>query len=365
MHLRTHTGLTLLAAAALAAPAAALAAPGAETGPSSSESPYVVRSQPGVVTKSILTVGDSVNLKPDGTPYRLVGLPDGLGAYDNGDGTFTLLANHELSSTAGIVRAHGSKGSFVSRWTIDKSTLEVEHGEDLIQRIAFWSGDAATGTYGAPVSGTAATAINRLCSADLPGLSALFNPASGMGYNGRLFLDGEESTNGRAFAHAADGTSYELAQFGNLAYENSVANPATGDKTVVVSTDDTSDRTITDESGNQISYFGGQVYIHHGTKKSAGSPAEKAGLTGGTLLRDQGGRDAERAHELCREQHVLAGRALRPVGEDRRRARGREPREGHHRVRAARGHGMGSDQPQCPLPRTPRTPSTVRAGCGS
>ncbi len=283
MHLRTHTGLTLLAAAALAAPAAALAAPGAETGPSSSESPYVVRSQPGVVTKSILTVGDSVNLKPDGTPYRLVGIPDGLGAYDNGDGTFTLLANHELGSTAGVVRAHGSKGSFVSKWTIDKSTLEVEHGEDLIQRIAFWSGDAATGTYGAPVSGTAATAINRLCSADLPALSALFNPASGKGYDGRLFLSGEESSEGRAFAHAADGTSYELAQFGNFAFENSLANPATGDKTVVVETDDTSDRTITDESGNQISYFGGQVYVHHGTKKSAGSPAEKAGLTGGTL----------------------------------------------------------------------------------
>ena len=233
------------------------------------------------MTKSILTVGDSVNDKPDDTPYRLVGIPDGLGAYDNGDGTFTLLANHELTSTDGIVRAHGSRGAFVSKWTIDKATLQVLEGRDLIEEIAFWNGDAATGAYGAPVSGTAATTLNRLCSADLPARSALFNIASGKGYDGRLFLDGEEVSEGRGFAHAEDGTSYELAQFGNLAFENSVANPATGDQTVVASTDDTS--TPNDASGNPLPYFGGQVYIHHGTKKATGNPAEKAGLTGGTL----------------------------------------------------------------------------------
>src|SRR5437762_2095452 len=95
------------------------------TGPSSSQSPYIVRSQPGVVTKAILTVGDSVNAKPDGTPYRMVGIPDGLGAFDNGDGTFTLLMNHELGGTSGIVRAHGAQGAFVSKWIIDKDDLTV------------------------------------------------------------------------------------------------------------------------------------------------------------------------------------------------------------------------------------------------
>ena len=68
------------------------------TGPSSSESPYLLRAQPGVVTVSLFTVGDSVNLKPDGvTPYRAVGIMDGLGAFDNGDGTFTLVMNHEIA----------------------------------------------------------------------------------------------------------------------------------------------------------------------------------------------------------------------------------------------------------------------------
>src|SRR5205809_885052 len=86
------------------------------TGPSSSQSPYLVRSEVGVVTVSILTVGDAVNFKADGvTPYRMVGIPDGLGAFDNGDGTFTVLMNHELASTrtgpSGIVRDHGFAGA--------------------------------------------------------------------------------------------------------------------------------------------------------------------------------------------------------------------------------------------------------------
>src|SRR6266487_4343754 len=82
------------------------------TGPSSSQSPYVLRTEPGVVTVSILTVGDAVNYKADGvTPYRMVGIPDGLGAFDNGDGTFTLLMNHELGNTVGITRDHGAKGA--------------------------------------------------------------------------------------------------------------------------------------------------------------------------------------------------------------------------------------------------------------
>lgn len=242
------------------------AASGAITGPSSSQSPYVVRSVPGVVTKSILTVGDSVNDKPDGTPYRMVGIPDGLGAYDNGDGTFTVLMNHELGATAGVVRAHGSKGAFVSKWTIDKETLEVTRGEDLVKTVQTW--DRTAGAY---VSGT--TAFGRLCSADLPASGAFFNTASGTGYPHRIFMNGEEAGDeGRGFAHVVDGpdagASWEVPALGKFSYENAVASPSTGDKTVVVSLDDSSP---------------GQVYVYVGDKRSTGNPAERAGLTGGTL----------------------------------------------------------------------------------
>ena len=56
------------------------------TGPSTDSSPYVIPVSPGVQTTSILTANDSIN------GYPMVGVPDGLGAFDNGDGTFTLLS---------------------------------------------------------------------------------------------------------------------------------------------------------------------------------------------------------------------------------------------------------------------------------
>jgi hypothetical protein len=207
-------------------------------------------------------VGDSPNLKPDGTPYRMVGLPDGLGAFDNGDGTFTLLSNHEVGNTSGIARAHGAKGSFVSRWTVRKSDLAVLGGEDLMKTVQLWN--PATSSY-AP--GT--FAFSRFCSADLPAPGALYDAASGLGFDGRLFFDGEESgLEGKAMAHGMDGTSYELPRVGKMAFENVVANPGSGTTTMVVGTDDGT---------------GGQVYVYVGTKTNAGSPIAKAGLTNGLL----------------------------------------------------------------------------------
>jgi hypothetical protein len=234
------------------------------TGPSSSQSPYLLRTRPGVVTVSLLTVGDSVNLKPDGvTPYRMVGIPDGLGAFDNGDGTFTLLANHELPDSTGIIREHGFMGAFVSKWTIDKETLTVLHGEDLMQNVFVW--DCASNAY-VPL----AAPLSRFCSADMPALSAFYNAASGLGYNGRIYMNGEESgPEGRCFAHLMDGNSYQLPWLGKFSHENSVANPATGNKTVVAGTDDTSPR--------------GQVYIYEGDKTTSVDPIEAAGLKNGNL----------------------------------------------------------------------------------
>jgi len=106
------------------------------TGPSSSQSPFLIPTAPGVSTESLISVGDSA-----ANGYRLVGIPDGLGAFDNGDGTITLVVNHELGATKGVVRAHGSKGAFVSKWIIRKSDHKVLSGSDLIQRIMFRNPD--------------------------------------------------------------------------------------------------------------------------------------------------------------------------------------------------------------------------------
>src|SRR6476469_79369 len=138
------------------------------SGPSSSQSPYVLPSLAVVKSASILTVGDSVG------GYRMVGIPDGLGAFDNGDGTFTLLMNHELGNTVGVTRDHGSKGAFVSKWVINKSTLNVVSGSDLMKEVFLW--DTATQRS---FAGSSPFAFNRFCSGDLPKVSAFYNPATG------------------------------------------------------------------------------------------------------------------------------------------------------------------------------------------
>jgi hypothetical protein len=242
--------------------AAAGATPGGTAGPSSSQDPYVLRSQPGVVFKSILTTGDSVP-KVGGGSYRMPGIPDGLGAFDNGDGTFTVLMNHEIPATSGVARAHGGTGAFVSKWVIGKDDLSAVNGEDLIKQVYLWNG--STFALGSNVK------FNRFCSADLAPKSAFYNADTGKGFDGRLFLDGEESAGGRGFAHGLDGKSYELPWLGKIAFENSLANAGTGDRTVVVSQDD---------QGGGL----GQVYVYAGDKSSSGAnPVERAGLTGGNL----------------------------------------------------------------------------------
>jgi len=46
--------------------------------------------------------------------------PNRHGAFDNGDGTFTVLMNDEISGN-GIVREHGFRGAFVSTWIIERA----------------------------------------------------------------------------------------------------------------------------------------------------------------------------------------------------------------------------------------------------
>ena len=237
------------------------------TGPSSSKSPYIVPVIPGAKFTSILTTPDIVS------GYKMCGTPDGLGAFDNGDGTFTLLMNHEFGNTAGIVRAHGSKGAFVSRWIINKSNLSVVSGGDLMQNVNLWSSVTSSYTTYNAANPSALAAFNRFCSADLPAMAAFYNNATGKGTQERIFMNGEESGDeGRAMAHIITGpntgTSWELPYLGKFSHENSVANPATGDKTVVAGLDDAG---------------GGQVYFYIGIKTNAGNEIERAGLTNGNL----------------------------------------------------------------------------------
>jgi phosphodiesterase/alkaline phosphatase D-like protein len=237
-------------------------------GPSTVVPPTVDPLVPGYGFQALFSVGETVNTKADGvTPYRMVGIPDGLGAFDNNDGTFTLLMNHELGSSVGINRTHGGKGAFVSRWLIRKSDLAVLHVSDLVTNLFLWNGTTHTQAT--------AYAMNRLCSADLAAPSAYFNAGTGRGSTNRIFLSGEEGgKEGKVFAHLAtgpdNGKSYELPYLGKIAWENAVASPFQQNKTIVMCMDDSG---LTDS----------RVHVYIGTKSATGLDIDKAGLSGGTL----------------------------------------------------------------------------------
>jgi hypothetical protein len=72
----------------------------------------------------LFSVDDKVPLLggAPGQQYRMVGIPDGLGAHPNGNGTSTLFMNHELNSitlSEPIVGGPKNRGAFVSQWILD------------------------------------------------------------------------------------------------------------------------------------------------------------------------------------------------------------------------------------------------------
>lgn len=271
------------------------------TGPSTLQSPYVVPadSASGTIIISIASNGNGA-LTPDETflrlntgvnDYRLVGLPDGMGAFrtsaDVTNGTFTLLCNHELGNSSGIVRDHGNRGSFVSQWTISADTFNmfVVGARDAATTYNLF--DLGTNSYVAfdasnpmpeysgnvlapPPAVAPFNGIGRHCSADLPGPGAF--KFGSLGTDARIFMNGEEIGNpGRAFAYVVTGPgadqAWELPRLGDYSWENSVASPFAQEKTIVIGLDDSSP---------------GNVYVYVGTKQSTGNDIERAGLTNGT-----------------------------------------------------------------------------------
>jgi hypothetical protein len=266
-----HSAVVALAGAIVITPVgAAMAdeAPVARTGPSTSTAPYVLPVAKGVSITSLLTVGDA-----PGTPgYRMVGIPDGLGAAGRDGGPITVYMNHELRDSQGAVRAHGQKGAFVSQWTLDPRSGRVSGGSDLITTVNYWN--YATAQYGtapgAPAGaavGTHTPAFGRFCSSSLTEPGQLINRSSGRGYDGQLYMANEETGDeGRTLAVTTDGVAWQLPKLGLFSWENTLVAPTRGDATVVMGNEDGA----------------GQLRVYVGSKQSTGSAVDRAGLTNGT-----------------------------------------------------------------------------------
>lgn len=254
-------------------------------GPSSSQTSYLTPTAPGWSATSLLTVGDSIG------GYLMIGIPDGLGAYSNGNGTMTVLANHEIGNnfTTGVLqgtnRAHGIAGGSVSKWVINTSTWQVVSGGDFVTsptKQMMWdtTANAGAGNWVARTSSNP-YAYLRPCAADLPKIEAFYDSVSGTGYNGLIFMNGEEAgAEGKAFAWITTGDMlevgkvYELPHHGKYSWENNLARSNYGStpgatnllQTVTVGTDDTTP---------------GEVYVYIGAKTNVGNAVQRAGLANG------------------------------------------------------------------------------------
>ena len=199
----------------------------------------------------------------------------------------------------GVAREHGNAGAFVSRWTIDKDTLEVLEVQDLLPNntsIFLSNNDPSTGTPHTGYHSGDTTVIQRLCSADLaaPTAYAWTDPSTGTFYgtDARIFQTGEESS---GFATSVSGggdlgpearvdfgrqwnmivtddshipgdqsrTAFEMPHCGLFAWENNLANPLSQRITITAGMDDTTP---------------GQVYFWVGEKQTTGNVVERAGL---------------------------------------------------------------------------------------
>jgi hypothetical protein len=287
----------VIAALAAVAPPALAATGEAYQGPSSSRAPYVIPTDPAVSTTSIITTGDSV------AGYRFGGIPDGLGAFSARGGSFRLLANHELTETSGIVRRHGEKGAYVSDWTIQRKTLKVTHGSDLIAEktadvattgVRYWN--YATGAYSAtPSSGpiTQLAAFSRFCSSTLTDPGQLIGPED-TGYHGQLYFGNEEGGSARTFGITADGIATQLPRIGLFNSENT--KPAYQHDSF-----DTTVAGLEDDTAN--------LWLYHGTKQATGSAVDRAGLTNGHLgviALDDGVKNDDEFRTVVGKGHAVA-----------------------------------------------------------
>jgi Bacterial protein of unknown function (DUF839) len=267
---RTHRAAVALVAAVVALAAVAVAASAA-----TSIKPYVEPVGDEYEVRPLFSVDDKVPLLggASGQQYRMVGIPDGLGAHPNGDGTSTLYMNHELTFTAlsePVVGGPKNRGAIVSQWTLD------EDGDPIAGRRAYdeiFTEDKFEGP--APVVGNEAQMprqFARFCSGFLAGPTH--------GFDRRIYLTNEEDATANTFdgdgglsVAIFDNELHTLPALGRSSKENSVVQPGRGTRTVIFPMED------------GPATLDNQLYMYVGKKdRSAGaSVLERNGLVDGRL----------------------------------------------------------------------------------
>lgn len=221
---------------------------------------------------NLLTIGEFTGgIKPGSGVYTAPGILDGIGAYDNNDGTYTVLVNHELGASVGYQYQVGYAaseggaaatinvaGARISKFIVDKD-VDDDASNGYQSRII--GGGLAYDT----VIGSDNNGFDRFCS------STLFNPSQfggGRGFADRLYLTGEESNGAMYVLDPATGVLREAAALGKGSWENAaLVDTGSKDTVGVVLFDDAT----------------APLYLWVGNKNFSGDLLDRNGLKTGNL----------------------------------------------------------------------------------
>jgi hypothetical protein len=258
----------LTIAAALAASAAIAGSVSAAT----AVKPYVVPVGTEYEVRPLFSVDDKVPLLggAPGRQYRMVGIPDGLGAHPNSDGTHTLYMNHELPNTTlsePIVGGPRNRGAYVSQFILDAD------GDPIAGRRAYdWVFREDTLVGPAPDVTNTTRALARFCSGFLAGPEH--------GFDRWIYLTNEEENSPLTFDPAGpssvaifDNELHTLPAIGHIKMENTVVQRGHRTQTVIFPLED------------GPATLDNQLYMYVGKKdrSARASVLERNGLVDGTL----------------------------------------------------------------------------------
>lgn len=222
----------------------------------------------------IITVGDIVpgttgalNSTTAGN-YQPPGIMDGIGAYSKDASTVRVFVNQELGNTAGtsylLESGVSLKGARISYFDIDKTTKGV-----VDAGIAY--GDIYDRSYNLVTAASQldnASGLGRFCSGSLYEANQF---GAGKGVVDRIYVAGEESTNGTQWAlDTTTGNLWAVPMMGRGGWEN-VAQVDTGTTTHVAFL-------LGDDGPN-----GMPLYLYVGEKNAAGDFLDKNGLKNGKM----------------------------------------------------------------------------------
>ena len=239
--------------------------------------PYAVGIAGGYTTKKLISVGDTVpETSNRAKQYKMVGIPDGLGAHRNPNGTKTVFMNHELPFGAVSEPTVGdalNRGAFVSKLILDRAgnVVSGERAYDTIYDENEFLGPA-------PAVGNNTRPFSRFCSGSLAG------PAHG--FDRYIYLTNEEEgtpantfdgKGGLAVA-IVDNKLHTLPKLGRFAWENTLVQPTRGKYTVAIGMEDGPNALDPGVENSQI-----YMYVGKKVRKKGSSVLRRNGLDNGDL----------------------------------------------------------------------------------